>query len=488
MARTDQPHKLTFDAFVAKCTDFDDPVNAKHRTVVYDRPETRARWNGSKAKVPLWCVVHEEFFEQQPANHMNGQGCPKCGKDVYKAKRRKADPVNDFVAKHGDTYDYSRVVYVNSKDPVEIVCKAHGSFWQKPNAHLAGQGCPVCWENRRKAFGATRKADYKASFAERSARVHNGAYAILRLPEDSHDFAKLNCPKHGDFEVRAYSHLDGHGCWTCGQYTNHAQLEVAAFVESLGVRVEHENQDVLGGLHIDIWAPDQRVGVEYHGTYWHTEDRAGNKHWEKYERAQAAGVRLVQVFDWEWAQRRGAVENRLRALFGIGESLGARQCDLRQVRWGEASAFFDQAHTQRRGSTPQVTYGLYAGERLVACMSFGGNRYGKAEWELLRYASSGRVQGGFSRLLAAFVKEHRPKSVLSYCDRRWGDGSVYARNGFTLEAVSKDYWYTDRRGVERFTRHAAQQRPQGQSEREWAEAMGYRKVLGAGVQRWVLTL
>lgn len=485
MARTDQPHKLTFDAFVAKCTS-GDLINAKHVALDYGRPETRAAWNGSKSKIPIWCTAHKEFFVQQAANHMNGQGCPKCGRDIYKEKRRKADPVADFQGVHGDTYDYSRVVYTNVQTPVEIVCREHGPFFQKPNAHLTGQGCPECWENRRKAFGKAKTAGYKASFAERSARVHGGAYALLSLPENSHDIVKLNCPKHGDFEVRAYSHLDGHGCWSCGQNTNFAQLEVAALIEGLGVKIEHENRDVLGGLHIDIWAPEKKIGVEYHGAYWHTEDRVGNKHREKYDRAVKAGVRLVQVFDFEWLGRRSAVENRLRSLFGAGIVAAARKCDLREVSKGEASRFFREFHTQGPGSSPVLAYGLYDGERLAACMSFGMNRFGREGWELLRYASSGRVQGGFSRLLAAFVKDRSPKEISSYCDLRWGDGEVYRANGFELDGVTApDYFYVDKRG-KRISRFAVQQRPKGYTERAWVEEHGYSKVLGVGHQRWIM--
>lgn len=487
MARTDQPHKLTFDAFVAKSTDFSDPVNEKHRELDYSRSESRARWNGSKVKIPIWCRVHGEFFEQQPANHMNGQGCPKCGKDVYKAKRRKADPIADFREVHGDKYDYSRVIYENVQTQIEIVCPAHGSFFQKPNSHLTGQGCPACWENRRKAFGKSKTEDYRATFAERAARVHGGAYALLSLPENSHDTVKLNCPKHGDFEQKAFSHLDGHGCWQCGQSTNHAQLEMASFIEALGVKIEHENKTVLGGLHIDIWAPDQRIGIEYHGAFWHTEDRVGNKHREKYERATAAGARLVQVFDFEWLERRSAVENRLRALFGGGEVFAARKCGLREVPVGEARTFLRAFHTQGPGLNPEVVYGLYEGPRLVACMSFGRGRFKSAGWELLRYASTGRVQGGFSRLLAAFVQEHQPETLRSYCDLRWGDGGVYLANGFVLDGVTPpDYWYVDKRG-KRQSRQTVWDRPKGVSEQDWVAKLGYLKVLGVGHQRWLLT-
>lgn len=51
--------------------------------------------------------------------------------------------------KHNDYYDYSKSVYVRSKDKVIIICPEHGEFLQAPNNHVQGQGCPVCADNQR---------------------------------------------------------------------------------------------------------------------------------------------------------------------------------------------------------------------------------------------------------------------------------------------------------------------------------------------------
>lgn len=54
----------------------------------------------------------------------------------------------EFIAKakvvHGNKYDYSRVVYVDSVTPVTIVCPEHGEFKQQPAMHLSRTGCPEC--------------------------------------------------------------------------------------------------------------------------------------------------------------------------------------------------------------------------------------------------------------------------------------------------------------------------------------------------------
>lgn len=51
---------------------------------------------------------------------------------------------------HGNKYDYSKVIYINSYTPVEIICPLHGPFWQNPSSHISRRhpnGCPVCCES-----------------------------------------------------------------------------------------------------------------------------------------------------------------------------------------------------------------------------------------------------------------------------------------------------------------------------------------------------
>lgn len=296
----------------------------------------------------------------------------------------------------------------------------------------------------------------------------------------------LMCAKHGEFEQKAFSHLAGHGCYRCGNYSNKTQKEVTAFVESLGVKVDPDNRTILKGPHIDIWVPERNIGIEYHGSYWHTESRVGSKHRKKWEAAEAAGVRLIQLFDFEWLGRNEAVKNRLKAIFGVTGTVAARKCDLREVPHKEAQAFFERVHTQGGRARSLVAYALFSEDRMVACASFGQARGSGTGWELLRYASDGRVQGGFQRLFKAFNDRYAPATVLSYCDLRWGNGQMYEAAGFHLDGITRpDYWYTT--GADKVPREKAQGRPEGQTEREWALANGYEKVLGVGHQRWIWT-
>ncbi len=83
---------------------------------------------------------------QQPKGHLGGYGCNLCAID----NRIKLNTSNtdEFIEKakiiHGNTYNYSKVEYINSDTKVIITCKNHGDYLQNPTEHLRGRGCIDC--------------------------------------------------------------------------------------------------------------------------------------------------------------------------------------------------------------------------------------------------------------------------------------------------------------------------------------------------------
>lgn len=101
---------------------------------------SRVEYCGAKEKVVITCPIHGGF-PQTPNDHLNGSGCPRCAGN---SKKTTEECKQDFLLVHGAVYDYSAVEYLNDATKVEITCQQHGSFFQKPNDHLQGKGCPKC--------------------------------------------------------------------------------------------------------------------------------------------------------------------------------------------------------------------------------------------------------------------------------------------------------------------------------------------------------
>jgi hypothetical protein len=92
-------------------------------------------------KIKIICPIHDKF-EQTPSSHISGVGCWKC----FNEDRTTSN--NEFILKaekvHSDKYNYSKIIYLNSKVNITIICPIHGDFEQTPNMHLKGCGCRKC--------------------------------------------------------------------------------------------------------------------------------------------------------------------------------------------------------------------------------------------------------------------------------------------------------------------------------------------------------
>ena len=101
---------------------------------------SKVNYIGNKTKVCIICPKHGEFW-QRPNDHLNGKGCSIC---AGKIKKTTEQFIEESKKNHGDKYDYSKVDYINGITKVCIICPEHGEFWQTPNDHLDGHGCPKC--------------------------------------------------------------------------------------------------------------------------------------------------------------------------------------------------------------------------------------------------------------------------------------------------------------------------------------------------------
>ena len=172
-------------------------------------------YTGSNGIIKIICPVHGEF-EQKARKHLEGQGCPGCGKERHRKATTKTTEEFILEAKeiHGDRYDYSKSIYVGVHQPVTIICKVHGEFQQSPGNHLGIKqgGCSKCVHDTLRMT--------TAQFIESARNIHGDRYDYSLV--DYTNMAKevvIICKKHGQFLQRPGTHLyDKSGCPTCGGF------------------------------------------------------------------------------------------------------------------------------------------------------------------------------------------------------------------------------------------------------------------------------
>lgn len=444
-------------------------------------------------KVEIGCRLHG-YFWQLPSSHTAGRGCPGC-----KAERIgdiKRGDYSELIARaseiHAGKYTYpERQYYKNTDTSILITCPVHGDFKQSMQGHLSGKGCDAC--------GGKMKLD-DSEVLRRFTVVHGDKYDYSRVRYDRASRpVEIVCREHGSFWQIAQDHWAGSGCPACVCCgPSDGENDLAAWVMSLGVRVERNVRDIIAPREIDIWMPEQKVGIEYHGLYWHTEDRVGRLHEKKARLADAAGIRLIQVYEDEWSTKKDAVKRVICNALGLGgDKVMARKCAIVDVDKSVAKEFLDLNHVQG-ACHARLFIGLEFAGKLVGVMAFNGavsgrGGYSAGTWELARYATSCTVAGGASRLLSEFDRRNPHATIVSYVDHRYFVGGMYATLGFTKVRTQVDYEYLFRkkRCHKSALKKSNLKKLLGDSyddaltERVMADMLGAKRILNAGRTTYV---
>jgi hypothetical protein len=376
---------------------------------------------------------------------------------------------------------------------------ALGHVWEtKVTARAVnGTGCAVCGGSRiLPGFNdlATLEPQSALMWHEDNEKL---ASEVARRSDYS---ALWQCSSGHVWRARIADIVDGHGCPDCASKTfvSRFEQEIADYVASLGVETETTVRRFAGISELDIFAPSLNIAVECHGVYWHSERfKPKGVHAAKREACEALGIRLIQVWEDDWAGRRPIVERMLAHKLGASAEprVAARSTTARSVTTAEAREFLEANHIQGfTGATYHM--GLEHDGHLVAVMSL--KRTGKpGELRLERYATAAHVLGGQSKLIR-HVEKADPSwtHLITFADHEVSDGSLYERTGWVKDGeLAPDYKYRvgNRREhkfsyrLARFRADPALKFEESLSERQLAAVNGLDRIWDSGKTRYVLT-
>ena len=160
---------------------------------------------------------------------------------------------------HGDKYDYSKTVYVNSKMKVVIICPVHGEFEQSPVYHLKGYGCSICEGNIRNTH----------DFVERAREIHGDRYDYSKtVYAGSRTSVVITCREHRDFRMLPHKHLKGKGCYKCAGIKSRERVSFTEFVRR--AREVHGDKFQYCGETYDNTNTKMKMICPLHGEFWQT--------------------------------------------------------------------------------------------------------------------------------------------------------------------------------------------------------------------------
>ena len=396
----------------------------------------------NREKVIIICPDHGEF-EQSPRDHIQGQGCPQCGRTSSTAHR--TSNTEEWVIKakevHGNRYDYSKADYVNATTKVCIIINDTGEeFWQQPNNHLSGRKSLI----ERDRYVAKHNTMTTQQFVDLAKQRHPTGfdYSVSDYKGSRIDI-DIICNTHGRFTTLPMYHLQNDGCPRCTTRISKPEQEVFEFVSQYVNDVTQSDRNIIKPKELDIVVPSKKVAIEYCGLYWHSTHagRPPNYHRDKHNEVDKTDYRLVTIFEDEWLEKRNIVEDTLRHFMGASpKGVGARKTTIREITWSDAKVFLNHHHLMGAGQSGNYRIGAYHGDELISVMVFGypSDERGKKDViEMKRFVTNGRNNPGVgSKMFKHAIREKQYSRVIAFVDRRWFTGSFKFVAGFSVAHIT----------------------------------------------------
>ena len=264
-------------------------------------------YKNRKTTVKIKCKKCGNTFDQTPASHLRGDGCPNCAPNK---KLTQEEFIERCKRIHGDKYDYSITNFTNTSSKVDIICKKHGKFSQIASNHLCGHGCKEC----RKEFLREKFAMSLKEFIDRANAVHHNKYDYSKVDYvNSSTLITIICKEHGEFKRGPKSHLLGSGCPICDGYKG--EERIAGFLKEKEIKfIPQKTFDDLKDikkLSYDFYLPDYNLLIEFNGgqhyeftPFFHKDahdfHRQLHHDWLKRKYARENGIELISIPYWEY--------------------------------------------------------------------------------------------------------------------------------------------------------------------------------------------
>jgi len=239
---------------------------------------------------------------------------------------------------------------------------------------------------------------------------------------------------------------------------------------------------------LDVYIPELSIGIEYHGLFVHSEKRKDkNYHVEKRELFESIGIKVIQIYEDEWRDKKDLVKSLLLSkLKLLSDRLYIKNLTLKKVGHSLANDFLLKNHMM--GFYQGCSYiGLFNDQELVSIIGFKKHKDGI---DISRFATKLNlvIPGALSKLLSEVIKIKQSKKIYYDIDLRYGSVDSYLKQGFVLKSITLGFHWTDFRSTFNRLQCRANMDNRNLKQKEYAKELNWVKIYDAGQAHLILTL
>lgn len=289
-------------------------------------------------------------------------------------------------------------------------------------------------------YRKSRLGDYKYSYLSNKEWLANTYNTGKRLAEIGNMVDVHPCAVQ--FSLEQYRiQID----WKREQ-TNRSLLEMEFYDYILSLAPDAIHTYKFGNTqhNVDVFVPSKNISFEFNGVYWHSEAKKEKDfHKNKMKMVNGFGLRLVQIWEDDWINRKNVVRNFLSNLLCRDiEKIGARHTTVIELTPNEFEGFMERNHLQGYTSSG-VKLGLIKDGSILSAIGFTEIENHTGIYNLTRFANT-KVIGAFQKLLNHFEKKYKPILLKTFGNLEIVDrnNNIYTKNGFVEDKIiNEDYMY-----------------------------------------------
>lgn len=420
-------------------------------------------YTNAHTKGIITCPIHGDF-EQNPTNHLNGNGCPKCHQE--KLKHIFSLSTDEFIKKastaHNNFYSYENTKYINQTEKVRITCPIHGVFEQLPHNHLQGKGCPQCklshlensvnvsLSNNNIAFETQKRfewlgmqsldfflPDYNVAI-ECQGKQHFGlGYGSNKDAFHTifnNDMKKYHLCIENGITLIYIAHIEDKECIPYEFYKDKILFfSTNDIINYLGInQIKNNIIDFLNLHGIEFKDCTNRIEINNLTIYpisdltsYYNDSTNKNYFNQKSIEADTNGKRIMWIKPFEWFDKNKQEILKSFILTACGKIINrvyARDCYVKVINNHDVKEFLNR-NSMYGYRASSVVLGLYTKKKcsifekdtLIMCYTFGKAFYGKGKYdiEVLRASTElyTQVIGGASKLWSYFINNFQEITI-----------------------------------------------------------------------------
>lgn len=294
-----------------------------------------------------------------------------------------------------------------------------------------------------------------------------------------------------------HSKITSCGCLHHGSSKNQ---EIGTWLQSLGFNVLFgDNEYIVDNYKLDLYIPNYKVGIEYHGLIWHSDKFKDTRATQlaKFKTCNDNNIDLLVIYGDEWKHKNSIFKNIILNKLKFNKpkfALRPRQCTIKLVSNKAVLEIYNKFHyIGACNSTYNI--GIHYNNILIASISIKHpSRQKSGDYEISRMVCNYdyRVHGLWSYVLR-WIRENDLISgkLITFSDNRISNGEVYSKMGMEKDGtVRPDYYWVKngRRYHKSSLRKNQHEKKLNKTETELRHKQGYHKIWDYGKIKWSTTI